>query len=108
MPEIKAPAVIPTKKLTQQQKIVATMCLNKNKDWWLPSDFMKVGLGDLFVGYEASARLSELQTENFEMFESRRNGRFLERRLCFDTAELWWSGISRDLQAVIKKYYIKD
>ena len=42
MPEVKAPAPDPVKSLTQHQKIVAEMCKNPTKEWWLPSDLMKV------------------------------------------------------------------
>ena len=92
-----------TKSLTQQQMIVATMCQNQNKDWWLPSDFMKGG--EFFVGYEASARLSELQTDNPTMFESKRCGRFIQRRIKFETGREWYPFISTDLRLMVKMYY---
>lgn len=105
MPEITAPPVQPAKGLTQHQKIVAMMCQHHEKKWWLPTDFMKMEIGQFFVGYEASARLSELQSENPEMFESRRNGKFMERRICFETGKSWYSKAPKDLQLMIKKYY---
>jgi len=42
------------------------------------------------------------------MFESRRNGKYMERRICFETGKDWWDQVSKDLQYVIKKYYTKD
>lgn len=103
MPEVKAPAPQPTKGLTQQQKIVAEMCTAHIKQWWLPSDFMKGG--EFFVGYEASARLSELARQYPEMFESRRAGKYMERRIKFEEGRIWWHTIPKDLQAVVKRYY---
>lgn len=106
MPEIKPPKAQPTKELTQHQKIVATMCKNSQKEWWLPQDFMQPG--EFFVGYEASARLSELQSENPEMFESVRSGKYMKRRICFETGKEWYSDVSADLKLMIVKYYQKD
>lgn len=103
MPEVIPPKAQPVKEYTQQQKIVATMCKNHNKEWWLPQDFMQPG--ELFVGYESSARLSELQKENPEMFESVRAGKHMKRRLRFETGKQWYPNISADLQLMVKKYY---
>jgi hypothetical protein len=106
MPEIKPPAADPVKSLTQHQKIVAEMCKNHTKDWWLPSDFMQGG--EFFVGYEASARLSELQRENPTMFDSRRSGKFMERRIMFETGKEWYPNVSTDIQLMVKRYYKGD
>lgn len=105
MPQVIPPAPQPTKALTQQQKIVAMMCKNDTKMWWLPTDFMRSEAGEFFVGYEASARLSELQSENPEMFESRRAGKYMERRIKFEECRLWWHKVSKDIQLTIKRYY---
>lgn len=103
MPQVIPPAPEPTKGLTQQQKIIAHICTNPTKEWWLPQDFMQGG--EFFVGYEASARLSELQRENPEMFESRRAGKYMERRIKFEEGRLWWHKVSKDIQLTIKRYY---
>jgi len=106
MPQVLPPAAQPTKDLTQHQKIVAMMCTNHDKQWWLPADFMQGG--EFFVGYEASARLSELQSDNLSMFETRRSGKFMERRIRFETGKIWYPLISKDLQLMIKRYYKGD
>lgn len=106
MPEVKAPPVNPVKSLTQHQKIVAEMCLRNSKEWWLPSDFMKGG--EFFVGYEASARLSELQRENPTMFESRRAGKYMERRIRFEDGKTWYPEVSKELQLIVKLHYKGD
>jgi hypothetical protein len=82
------------------------MCQYDTKQWWLPTDFMKQH-GEFFVGYEASARLSELQRENPDMFESRRAGKYIERRIRFETGKEWYSRAPKDLQLMVKRYYKK-
>lgn len=94
-------------KLTQQQKIVAIMCMNREKRWWKPAEIMNVGHPDLFIGYEASARLSELASEYPDMIESRREGKFYVRRMRFETGKEWFHSVPRSIQSVIWKYYKK-
>lgn len=108
MPQITPPAASPVQALTQQQKIVATMCKRPDKQWWLAVDFMQPGMGDLAVGYEATARLTELVNENPEMFEVQRQGRFRAVRLKFEAGKEWYSNISPKLKLVIKRYYEKQ
>lgn len=93
MPEIKPPAPRPTKGLTQQQKIVAFMCQHPDTKWWLPTAFMRPAAAEFFVGYEASARFSELASDYPDMFESRRNGKYIERRIKFETMPEWIKSI---------------
>ncbi len=54
------------------------------KIWFYPPDFMEESLRNLFVGYEASARFSELAKEYPDLIESRRRGKYFERRLKFE------------------------
>lgn len=93
--------------LTQQQRIVAIMCMNKQQRWWKPQDIMKTGTGDLFVGYEASARLSELATDYPAMIESKREGKYYLRRMRFETGREWFSQMPKAIQNVIRRYYKK-
>jgi len=103
MPQVTPPPADPVKGgLTQQQKIVAEMCSNPDKKWWLPQDFMQGG--KFFVGYEASARMSELQSENPDMFESQRNGKYMERRIKFETIDEWLDK-SKTLKSTVGTYY---
>jgi hypothetical protein len=105
MPQITPPVADPVKSLTQHQKIVAQMCKYPEKQWWLASDFMKQELGELFVGYEATARLAELIGDNPEMFETERQGRFRAVRMRFETGKEWYSNIAPKLQRMVKLYY---
>lgn len=105
MPQVIAPPIQPGKRLTQHQKIVAQMCKHHTKEWWLASDFMKPELGELFVGYEATARLAELIGENPDMFETKRIERFRAVRMRFETGKDWYKTISPKLQSMVKRYY---
>ncbi len=66
--------------MTQYQKIITTMTRDPQR-WWLPKDFMQSHLGDLFVGYEASARLSELASMYPDFIDTEKQGRFKARRI---------------------------
>lgn len=92
-------------KLTQQQKIVAYMCQNYTKTWWLAKDFMQDGMGELYVGYEATARLAELVKDNPAMFETKRDGRFRAVRMRFETGRQWYATAPDPIKLVVRKYY---
>lgn len=105
MPEITPPPVQPSTALTQHQKIVAQMCKHHTKEWWLASDFMKPEMGELFVGYEATARIAELIGDHPEMFETKRDGRFRAFRMKFETGKEWYKTLPPKLQIMVKRYY---
>lgn len=95
-------------KLTQQERIVAIMCINKTKRWWKPHEIMNAGTGDLFIGYEASARLSELASDHPDMIESKREGKFYMRRMRFETGKEWYGDMPKGIKQVISRYYKKQ
>ena len=76
-------------KNTQQEKILRLMCARRQQEWWRPPDFMKEELGELFVGYEASARLSDLAHDFPAMIETRLRGNHKERRIRWETKDQW-------------------
>lgn len=94
-------------KLTQQERIVAIMCINKEQKWWKPHEIMNTGSGEFFIGYEASARLSELAREYPEMIDSKREGKFYLRRMRFEAAREWFPQMPKNIQNVIRRYYKK-
>lgn len=106
MPRIEPP-IDPMTGLTQHQKIVAKMCKYKSRIWWLPPDFMRND-PEFFVGYEASARLSELQSDYPNAFESQKEGKYLARRMLFDTMDEWLPKMPKNLQEMVKRYYKAD
>lgn len=78
--------------LSQHEKIFVIMLrdyrMTGTLKFWRASDFQKP-VFDLFVGYEASARMSELHKEYHFMFEKRIEDRFRELKLSFvDAKEL--------------------
>lgn len=60
-------------KMTQTEKIINIMLDNKNKKVWLATDFQTY---KWFIGYEASARISDILRIYPEYFEAGRIGRF--------------------------------
>lgn len=67
--------------MTQEQKILTLMHRQPVGTWFIPPDFMRPDLGDLFVGYEASARLSELAKNRPDLIWTKRQGKYLARCL---------------------------
>lgn len=60
-------------KLTQCDVILKAMLENKDKEKWTAKDFQS---GKYFVGYEASARMSDLARLYPELFIAGKDGRF--------------------------------
>lgn len=59
--------------MTQHNRILKAMLDNPNKKYWTASDFQK---GNNFVGYEASARMSELLIKHSNILIPGKEGRF--------------------------------
>lgn len=89
--------------LTQHQKILMLICKNPDKKWWLPHDFMHERLGYLFVGYEASARLSELAHDYPYMIESKTEGKYKARRIRFENIGQWFPDLPKELRYIFHK-----
>lgn len=60
-------------KMTQKIKILKAMLDNPHKKYWKASDFQS---GQYFIGYEASARMSELSYEYDDILIIGKEGRF--------------------------------
>ena len=91
--------------MKQTEKIFALICFNRNnRNWWYPPHFMKPELGDLFVGYEASARLSELASKYPEMVESQKRDKYMWRRIRWDKIDEWLPLLPENLQAIERRY----
>lgn len=91
------------KELTQYQKILTLMVRDKTGKWFLPQDFMHDHLGKYFVGYEASARLSELAKKYPEMIENQHQGKYIARRLRINEIAKWLYLLPKDLRQVIHR-----
>ena len=59
--------------MTQHNRILKAMLDNPNKKYWTASDFQK---GQYFVGYEATARMSELINKYSNIIIPGKDGRF--------------------------------
>ena len=65
-------------KLSQCDVILKTMLSNRLKKWWYAKDFQS---GKQFVGYEASARMSDLMRLYPNIVIAERDGRFRTLRI---------------------------
>lgn len=92
----------------QQEKILALMIKRKNEqDWFYAPDFMKENLGELFVGYEASARMTELVKQYPHLFEVRQRGRYREIRLRFEDIDSIFKNSAPGLVALLDKLFLR-
>lgn len=91
---------------SQHQKILGYM-IKVQRDtpeaWFLPHHFMQPEVGAYFVGYEASARLSELAKEYPHLIESQRDGKYIKRRLKMDQLLPKLHLLSKDLRYVVHR-----
>jgi hypothetical protein len=64
-------------KATQIEKILTLMLRNPNHEWWYAPDFQQPHLtADTWVGYEATARMSDLMRDYPQMVEHKRDGKY--------------------------------
>lgn len=94
-------------KSTQRDKIIEGMAADKAKVWWYPPDFMQSDAN--FVGYEASARMSELQKEYPEMVETRRaeaprDAKYKERRIKWEEMNNWWGRVPQSVRDIFIRH----
>ncbi len=83
--------------LTQIERIIVAMFSKPSQHWWVASDFMPPTMAmdhPLCVGYEATARLSDLLTrynksgdDEYEAFETKREQKFRLVRFKYETME---------------------
>lgn len=90
-------------KLTSHQKIVAIMANNREKEWWYAKDIINLGEGDYYVGYEATARMSELVRKFPDMFESQGDGKYIKRRVRWEYMEQWFNDLPTEYRHIIHK-----
>ena len=64
--------------MTQANKILKAMINNPGKKYWTAKDFQS---GEHFVGYEATARMSELINKHPKLFISGKDGRYRTLRI---------------------------
>lgn len=83
-------------KLSQCEKILVAMLTNKNKEIWMASDFQS---GKYFIGYEASARMSDLTRIYPTLFIVGKKGRFRTLSVNWEEKEL--------IKTLMKEYEIE-
>lgn len=80
-------------KLTQCNAILKAMLENKDKKEWTAKDFQS---DKYFVGYEASARMSDLIRKHPELFIRGKDGRFR-------TLSINWEQ-EKEIKEILKRY----
>lgn len=83
-------------KLTQMEKILKAMIYNKHIKKWRASDFQDLN-SEYFVGYEASARMSDLVNLYPWLFIVEKEGRFR-------TLELKWKEHKKVIKELEKAF----
>lgn len=62
---------------TQVLKVLRNMARTPSKEWWYAPDFQRPNMpSDLYVGYEATARISDVIREYPSLLDVKRDGRF--------------------------------
>ena len=84
-------------KLTQCDKILIAMLMDEEKEYWTAKDFQ---YGKNFVGYEASARMSDLMTMYPTLF-------IIGREERYRTLSINWKKNKRLIKNLKKKYNLK-
>lgn len=84
-------------KLSQMEKILVAMLSNRNKEEWMASDFQS---GKYFIGYEASARMSELSRIYPTLVKVGKKGRYRTLSINWEEKEL--------IDTLMKEYGIEE
>lgn len=71
--------------MTQSDIILRAMLKNKDKRYWYAKDFQH---GENFVGYEATARMSELIDMYGDLIEVAKDGRFRVLAINWESEEV--------------------
>ena len=82
--------------MTHREKILTAMLSHKDKEEWIASDFQSEKY--VFVGYEASARMSELAKLHPKAFTVGKLGRFR-------TLKINWE--AEETQELLKRYGLR-
>lgn len=75
------------KRGTQIKKIITIMLHNRGKEWFMAGDFQEPAISisnPLFVGWEASARMTDLRNTYPEMVESKKQGKYRWLKFRYD------------------------
>lgn len=88
---------------SQCQKVLAIMCINRDNQWWFAVDFQKPTLPrDLFVGYEASARMSDLFRMSPALFNKGKQGKYRVLKVRFEEVDKLYPNLPDELKVVLR------
>lgn len=87
---------------------MANDTVQKGKKWFTASDFVMSDDGSVYVGYEASARLSELAADYPLLINSERQGRFIARSINVDGVRGFYNTLPDWMQDIFYQSKIYD
>lgn len=87
---------------------MSTDTVQKGKIWHLASDFVMDEDGSVYVGYESSARLSELAADYPLIIESERQGRYVARSIKVEAVRSYYSMLPEWMQDIFYETKIYD
>lgn len=87
--------------MKQEEKVITLMCRDK-VTYFVPSDFMQPDLGDLFVGYEASARLSGLNGKYPKLFVNIKRDKYMARKIDWRNEAEWYPTLPDNLKKIVE------
>ena len=95
----------------QHKKILEKMAhdtVQKGKKWFIASDFVMNEDGSVYVGYEASARLSELARDYSLIIECERQGKYVARSINRDAVVSYYGTLPDWMQDIFYQTRIYD
>lgn len=84
-------------RISQQDTIIRAMLTDKNKKWWSAKDFQHPNTPH-FVGYEATARMSEVMNNYPQLVERGRDGRFRTLRIKWEAVSEWIDTLPKSIK----------
>lgn len=77
------------------------------QEWFYAPDFQQSNMGDLFVGYEASARMSELAKMYPSMIGVKKDGKYRYIRFKFENIDEIFDNFDRELVDFLDTAFMK-
>lgn len=89
-------------KITNHEKIITLLSRYPGR-WFLPQDFMKRELGNLFIGYMADRRLRELKVDYPKAFKVEKERNQLKVRLDLDNIKDWFYDLPDKYRKILRQ-----
>lgn len=90
------------KKYTQKEKLLVVMLRRRHEQkWFYAPDFQKPNMdNEVFVGYEATARISELYQDFPDLIEMKREGKYRYIRIRYENLDGVYSKLPNNVKLI--------